>query len=313
MSSIKLDLFRRDFTINTLAIQLNSDKFGTLIDFFSARKDIKENVIRVLHNLSFVEDPTRVFRAIRFEQRFGFTIGKLTVGLIENAVNMDFFREVSGKRVFSELRLILEEENPAAAIRRLDDFDLLKMIHPSLEFDKNLLTMLNSVKKVSSWHDLLFLDESYKKWIVYFLVLIYQCDLKRSEEICDRFELALDHRKIFCNERFEADRCIFWFEKHLSATNSSLYRKLSGFRPELILYMMATAKQEKIKKSISHYFTNLRRVDIMLKGRDLKKMGLPPGPNYREILDAVLNAKLDGKLKTKKDEIDFARTYIGSI
>ena len=78
MSSLKLDLFRRDFTINTLAIELNPEKFGKLLDFFSAQKDIKDKVLRVLHNLSFVEDPTRVFRALRFEQRFGFTIGKLT-------------------------------------------------------------------------------------------------------------------------------------------------------------------------------------------------------------------------------------------
>ena len=92
MSSIKLDLYRRDFTINTLAIQLNPEKFGTLIDFFTARKDIKEKIIRVLHNLSFVEDPTRVFRAIRFEQRFGFTIGKLTVGLINKCHQHGFFQ-----------------------------------------------------------------------------------------------------------------------------------------------------------------------------------------------------------------------------
>jgi tRNA nucleotidyltransferase (CCA-adding enzyme) len=121
-SSIKLDLFRRDFTVNTLAIQLNPQKFSTLIDFFSAQKDIKEKVIRVLHNLSFVEDPTRVFRALRFEQRFGFTIGKLTAGLIDNAVKMDFFKRLSGRRVFTELRLILEEDNPTPAIRRLQDY-----------------------------------------------------------------------------------------------------------------------------------------------------------------------------------------------
>jgi tRNA nucleotidyltransferase (CCA-adding enzyme) len=175
MSSIKLDLYRRDFTINTLAIQLNPDKFGTLIDFFTARKDIKEKIIRVLHNLSFVEDPTRVFRAIRFEQRFGFTIGKLTISLISNAINMDFFRGLSGKRVFNELRLILEEENPVAAIVRLNDFDLLKVIHPSVEQDKVMIAMLNSIKKVLSWHDLLFLDESYKKWVVYFFALIQHC------------------------------------------------------------------------------------------------------------------------------------------
>jgi tRNA nucleotidyltransferase (CCA-adding enzyme) len=310
MSSIKLDLYRRDFTINTLAIQLNSDKFGILIDFFGARKDIKEKIIRVLHNLSFVEDPTRVFRAIRFEQRFGFTIGKLTAGLITNAVNMDFFRGVSGKRVFSELRLILEEENPVAAITRLNDFGLLKEIHASIKLDKFFIALLTSVKEVLTWHDLLFLDEPYKQWVVYFLALIYHCSAERAEEICRRFELAPDFRKIFCIERLAANNCIFWLEKHLPKPDSELYRKLNGFRIELILYMMAAARQQKVKKAISHFFTNLRRVEIALKGRDLKKMKLKPGPIYRQVLQAVLDAKLDGKLKTKNDEIEFARNYI---
>ena len=144
MSSLKLDLFRRDFTVNTLAIQLAPNSFGTLIDFFSAQRDIKEKVIRVLHNLSFVEDPTRIFRAIRFEQRFGFTLGKLTSGLIENAVKMNFFKRLSGRRVFSELRQILEEENPAAAIIRLADYQLLQVIHPSIVMNKKLLTTLSA-------------------------------------------------------------------------------------------------------------------------------------------------------------------------
>jgi tRNA nucleotidyltransferase (CCA-adding enzyme) len=310
MSSIKLDLYRRDFTINTLAIQLNSDKFGMLIDFFGARKDIKEKIIRVLHNLSFVEDPTRVFRAIRFEQRFEFTIGKLTAGLITNAVNMNFFGGVSGKRVFTELRLILEEDNPVATIIRLNDFGLLKMVHASINLDKFFIGLLTSVKEVLTWHDLLFLDEPYKQWVVYFLALIYRCDAERSEEICRRFELAPDYRKIFCVERFAADICIFWLEKHLPVADSELYRRLSGFRIELILYMMAAARQQKVKKAISHFFTDLRRVNISLKGRDLKKMKLKPGPIYRQILQGVLDAKLDGKLKTKKDEIELARSYI---
>jgi len=313
MSSIKLDLYRRDFTINTLAIQLNPDKFGTLIDFFTARKDLKEKIIRVLHNLSFVEDPTRVFRAIRFEQRFGFTIGKLTVSLISNAINMDFFRGLSGKRVFSELRLILEEENPVAAIVRLNDFDLLKVVHPSVKPDKFFIPRLNSIKEVLSWHDLLFLEESYKKWVVYFLALIHQCDSSRSHEICDRFELAPEYCKMFCIDRFEADQCVFWLEKNLPVPDSALYRKLTGFKIELILYMMAAAKQQKVKKAISHFFTKLRRIDISLKGRDLKKMKLEPGPIYRKILQAVLDARLDGKLKTKSDEIDFARRYIEEL
>ena len=309
MSSIKLDLYRRDFTINTLAIQLNRKKFGTLIDFFSARKDIKEKIIRVLQNLSFVEDPTRVFRAIRFEQRFGFTIGKLTNGLIKNAVNMNFFRGLSGRRVLGELKQILEEDHPVPALIRLNDFDLLKFIDPSIQFDKQLIFRLNSAKQALAWHDLLFLDESYMKWIVYFLVLIHTCDPQCSEKICARFELAPRNRKIFCAERFAAEKCVLELAHSLPIPNSRLYRKLSEFRTELILYMMAISKQQKIKKAISHYFTNLRRVNVSLQGKDLKKMGVAPGPIYREILQAALDAKLNGKLKTRKDELDFARKY----
>ena len=310
MSSIKLDLYRRDFTINTLAIQLNSNKFGTLIDFFSARKDIKEKIIRVLHNLSFVEDPTRVFRAIRFEQRFEFTIGKLTKGLLTNAINMDFFRELSGKRVLAELRLILQEENPMAAIRRLNDFKLLKVIHPSIKLDKAMLASLNSAKKVLAWHDLLFLEESYKKWIVYFLILIRNCSSPVTQKICHRFELTPDVEKILCVERFEADKCVVWLERNLPAPDSVLYHKMAGYKTELILFMMAVAKKKVVKKSISHYFTELRRTKLFLKGRDLKKMGLKPGPVYRQVLESVLDARLDGTLKSKKDEIEFARQLV---
>ena len=309
MSSIKLDLYRRDFTINTLAIQLNSEKFGMLIDFFMAHKDIKEKIIRVLHNLSFVEDPTRVFRAIRFEQRYGFTIGKLTTGLIENAVNMNFFRGLAGRRVLTELKQILEEENPVPAIIRLNDFDLLKFIHPSIQFDKQLISILNSIKRVLAWHDLLFLDESYMKWVVYLLVLIHTCNLQRSQEICNRFELAPRYRRIFCEERFAAEKCVLDLTRNLPLPNSRLYRKLIEFRTELILYMMAVTKQEKVKKAISHYFTNLRSVGVSIKGRDLQKMGIEPGPVYRQILQAALDAKLNGKLKTRKDELDFARGF----
>ncbi len=305
MSSIKLDLYRRDFTINTLAIQLNPKRFGTLIDFFSAQRDLKEKVIRVLHNLSFVEDPTRVFRAIRFEQRFGFSIGKLTKGLIENAVKMDFFKRLSGRRVFSELRQIFEEENPTPAIVRLQDYDLIKFIHPSIELNKDLISIFTSVKKVLSWVDLLFLEESYMKWAVYFLAVIRNCDNKTSEEICTRFELSPKYKEIFCKRRFEADRCLAWLEQNLPARNSILYKRLFVFKTELILYMMAATKQQRVKRAISYYFTQLRHIKTLTTGKDLIKMGLEPGPLYREIFEAILDEKLNGHLNTKKDEFDF--------
>ncbi|MGB2930126.1 MAG: CBS domain-containing protein [Desulfobacterales bacterium] len=310
MSSIKFDLFRRDFTVNTLAIQLKPNKFGLLIDFFSAQKDIKEKSIRVLHNLSFVEDPTRVFRAIRFEQRFGFSIGKLTSGLIENAVKMDFFKRLSGRRVFAELHQILEEKKPLAAIKRLNEYDLLSVVHPSIELNNQMISLFNSVKKVLSWHDLLFLEEPYMRWAVYFLALTRHCDKETADEICMRIELAPRYKTIFCKERFEADRSMLWMERNLPTKNSTIYKQLAVFRIELILYMMAATKHETVKRSISNYVTRLRHIDTSVKGKDLKKMGLEPGPIYREILQAVLDAKLNGQLKTRNDELDFVKAYV---
>jgi tRNA nucleotidyltransferase (CCA-adding enzyme) len=310
MSSIKLDLYRRDFTVNTLAIQLNPGRFGMLIDFFAAQKDIKEKTIRVLHNLSFVEDPTRVFRAIRFEQRFGFSIGRLTSGLIDNAVKMDFFKRLSGKRVFSELRQLLEEEHPTPAIIRLNEFSLLRVIHPSIQLNEELINLFNSAKKAMDWYDLLFLEESYMKWAVYFLALLRACDPTVSDEICTRFEMTPRNRRVFAKERFAAEGCLAWLEKNLPAANSRLFNALSGFRTELILYMMAAAKEDAVKRSISHYITSLRHVKIALSGRDLKAMGVPAGPIYRECLQAVLEARLNGEVKTRQDEMAFARRYL---
>ena len=313
MSSIKLDLFRRDFTVNTLAIHLNRNKFGMLIDFFAGQRDIKGKTIRVLHNLSFVEDPTRAFRAIRFEQRFGFTIGKLTSGLINNAIKMDFFKRLSGRRVFNELRQILEEENPVPAVKRLYDYKLLKVIHPSIGINEEVISLLNSVKKVLSWHDLLFLEELYMKWAVYFLALVRHCNEKISDEICTRFELSPRNKTIICKERFRADKCLLALERTGSVEDSFLYKQIYGFKTELILYMMAVTKQKRIKKSISRYFTKLRYVTASITGKQLIKMGLKPGPIYREILEAVLYAKLDGKLKTANDELIFARNYVSKF
>jgi tRNA nucleotidyltransferase (CCA-adding enzyme) len=307
MSSIKLDLYRRDFTINTLAIQLHPDRFGLLIDFFNAQKDIKEKSIRVLHNLSFVEDPTRVFRAIRFEQRFGFVISRLTAGLIQNAVGMDFFRELSGRRMFNELQLILQEDNPAAAVARLNDFGLLKTVHPLLTCDPQVIALLKAVRQVVTWHDLLFLNESYMKWAVNFLALIQRCTRPQAQEICRRLELAPRQEALCVTGRAKAVETLHWLVRHLPVDNSTLHHRLAGLRTELILFMMAASEHEKVKKAISHYFTSLRRVSISLRGEDLKRLGVSPGPIYREVFQAVFNAKLNGRLKSHEDELAFAR------
>ena len=307
MSSIKMDMFRRDFTINTLAIELNPGRFGRLIDFFSAQKDIKDKVLRVLHNLSFVEDPTRVFRALRFEQRFGFTIGKLTSSLIDNAVKMDFFKRLAGKRVFAELQLILKEENPAPALLRLLDYDLLRVIHPRITIEKDFQRLLDTAKKVTDWHDLLFIDESYERWTVYFMALIRHCNLKATHEICEHLAIAPRYRSMFGDTRIMLGKHLLRLENRRPMSNADVYNLLRGLKTEMILYLMVCTSSTTAVKRISRYHTQLRNVAINVSGKDLVAMGYPPGPLFSRTLQAVLEAKLNGQVQTRKDELNYTR------
>jgi tRNA nucleotidyltransferase (CCA-adding enzyme) len=313
MSSIKMDMFRRDFTINTLTIQLNPGNFGRLIDFFSAQKDIKDKTLRVLHNLSFVEDPTRVFRALRFEQRFGFTIGKLTSSLIDNAVKMDFFKRLAGKRVFTELKLILKEENPAPTLLRLMDYDLLRVIHPRIKLENDLQHLLETAKKVTDWHDLLFIDERYERWAVHFMALIRHCSLEATRDICAHLAIAPRHARMFGETRLSVSAPLMRLERSKKMNNAAVFNLLRGFKTEMILYMMICTRSERATKRISLYHTRLRHVTIGITGKDLVNMGLTPGPLFSQTLQAVLEAKLNRQLKTREDELVFAATMVNRL
>ncbi len=313
MSSIKMDLLRRDFTINTLAVALNKSAFGSLIDFFSAQRDIKEKVIRILHNLSFVEDPTRVFRAIRFEQRFGFTIGKLTSGLIENAVKMDFFKNLAGCRVFSELRHILEEENPTPYLVRLNDYKLLKRIDPSFVLNRKLIFHFNAAKKVISWFDLLFTGEPCIRWRVYFLVLLRHQDKKSAESVCRRLELAPKHKKFFVKDRLLAEERLNRLHQNLPTAFSHIYRELKDLKIELILYIMAITTHTQLIKHISYYVTDLRHMKLSVSGKDIQALGIDPSPVYGKILSAVMDAKLNGEVVTRNQELELLKNHVEKL
>jgi len=309
MSSIKRDLFRRDFTINALAVGLNEKTLGTLIDFFGARRDLKDKTIRTIHNLSFVEDPTRIFRAIKFANRFDFTIGKLTQSLIRNAVKFDFIRKLSGRRVFSELRQILEEDNPIPAIEALREYQLEKIIHPALAMDNGTMETLGAVQKVVSWHDLLYLNTPCMAWAVYFMVIIRKCPFTVVKEICNRLRLSPSQTKLILNDRLKAEERLYILEKRYPPTHSGLYALLHIFKPELVLYIMACTQSERVKKGVSFYYTRLKDINPTIQGRDLIALNLKPGPAFHSIMQSVLDAKLDGQLKNKKEEIAFVQKY----
>lgn len=309
LSSIKLDLYRRDFTINAMALHLNPDKFATLVDFFHSQKDVKEGEIRVLHNLSFVEDPTRVFRAIRFEQRMGFKIGKHTDKLIKNAIKMNFFNRFFGLRFFGELRLILSEDNPIQALKRMADFDLLKFIQPELRLTQRVERILAETQRVVAWYRLLYLDEPCQSWVVYLLALMANQPLKELRSFCSRFEVPPRYQDILVSGKAAADKILRNFRHRAQFRPSEIYWMFQGMPIEAILCVMALAKKEVVQKAASLYVTRLRTAKTLISGADLKKMGYTPGPLFKTILSHLLEARLDGEVQTRDDEVAFTKSH----
>jgi tRNA nucleotidyltransferase (CCA-adding enzyme) len=308
LSSIKMDLFRRDFTINTLAIELTSGAFGQLLDFFGGERDLKEGVIRVLHNLSFVEDPSRIFRAIRFEQRFGFHIGKQTQGLMKNAISMGFLEQLSGKRLFTELELVLQEANLLPMVERMAEFNLLTVLHPQLRYDAATKALLAGVSEVVNWFDLLFLEVPYARWMVYLLGLADQLQVKGLEELTVSLALSPRYQRRLMEGSREGYKVLQQARrKRLSA--KEVYTLFKPLPIEVILYVMAKAEEKEVQKAISLFFTQLNTMKVSLRGRDLRDLGIKPGPLYREILDALLVGRLEGKIKTKADEMRYVKAH----
>jgi len=316
-SSLKMDLYRRDFTVNTLAIGLNSQSFGQLVDYFGAYRDLQAKVIRVLHNLSFVEDPTRVFRAIRFEQRLNFKIARHTEDLIKNAVKMEFLEKLGGRRLLSELVQILREKEPLKGIGRMASLGLLRFIHPNIELTPAMQGTLEEVRYVVSWFDLLYLERPYERWAVYFLTLCETLSEDQFWGTCTRLAVSEHYKERLVEMRKQGDELVGAMERKLARLekleNSEIYFLLRGLPVEVLLYQMAKSRSSEVKRCISLYFTKLHGVRSQIGGADLKQMGVEPGPLYRELLDAVLSAKLNGLLASREDEMKLVRELLGAV
>jgi tRNA nucleotidyltransferase (CCA-adding enzyme) len=311
-SSLKMDLFRRDFTINTLAVKLNEHDYGTLVDHFGGQKDIKQKVIRVLHNLSFVEDPTRVLRAIRFEQRFGFKIGKLTLALIKNAVNINCFKGLSGRRLFLELKLLLMEQEPLRSIERMNELQILQFISPDIKYTKKLRDLLGEIKGVLSWFDLLYLGEVYDPWKVYWHGLTSSLNTKALQSLVERMQMVDQESQKLLSQRLGLTHVTGELFRFSGNNNYDLYTLLVQYDTEILLYLMARTNSEKIKRMLSSYFTRLKGTKVVLKGKDLKGMGFQPGLLYKEIFSSLLEARLNNFISTKDDEISFVKERFGN-
>jgi tRNA nucleotidyltransferase (CCA-adding enzyme) len=307
ISSVKMDLYRRDFTVNTLAVKLNARHYGILIDFFGAQKDLKEKTIRVLHNLSFVEDPTRIFRAVRFEQRFGFRIGKLTANLIENALKIGGVDKLAPRRVFHEIQLILSEENPLPIVRRLAEFKLLQALDPDLVLTPKNETFLEEIRNILSWFDLLYLNEPCQPWLVYFMALTQP--LKDLGVLRQRLGLPRRVLDLVKMARTDGEKALGILNRQPRISRNEIYRLLAPLPNEVLLYLMAKTNLAATRKAVSLYFTKLKSLRVSIGGDDLKTLGLVPGPQFKAILNELLEARINEKVLTRHDEIAYVKEH----
>ena len=301
-SSIKKDLYRRDFTINALAVRLNEKGFGDVLDFYGGQRDLNDKVVRVLHGLSFVEDPTRVFRAIRFERRFGFHLGRDTAALIGGAVKMNLFHRLSGHRLLEELKLLLDEREPKHAVRRLADFDLLKFIHPKLVWSNRLKSLLETIEQALDWYRLLYLDRKVDIWLVYMTGLLEVLPERAVTEVLKRFPFSEPETAKLKMARAGCHAVMRRLGKRPPLRPAETYRLLSGLSDEVLLSLMAKSKGESVKRQVSAFLITYQHVKPALTGDDLKAMGLKPGPHFKNVLDRLLDARLNGEVKTETEE-----------
>ncbi|MFM8552954.1 MAG: hypothetical protein ACKOCD_11715, partial [Nitrospiraceae bacterium] len=285
---------------------LNPRAFGDLGDFYGGQRDMHERAIRVLHSLSFVEDPTRVFRAIRFEHRFGFRLGKETLALIHGAVAMDLFHRLSGHRLLEELRLLLSEEKPPAALRRLAELGLLRFIHPRLAWSARSASLLRAVEETLDWYHLSALEwpegRTAKPWLVYLMALLAPLPSRAMEATLTRLGAPAPVMQAVRAGGAAAVRLLRRLAARPAPRPAQVYRLLSGLPEEVLVLVLAKAKTKSVKRLVVAFLAGGRRAKAALTGADLKALGLKPGPRYKQILDRLLDARLNGEVNTLDEE-----------
>ncbi|MCJ7814041.1 MAG: CBS domain-containing protein, partial [Candidatus Atribacteria bacterium] len=310
LSSIKKDLYRRDFTINAMAIQLNQKYFGKLIDFFGGQKDLRMGIIRVLYNLSFVEDPARIIRAIRFEQRYSFKMNKATENFLKKAIDDKLLSRLRKKRITEELILILKEENPLNSLKRMEGLGALMYILPEIVLNEETVKRLNKVKdNYNSWiHDIP--DEKVELWIIYFCCLIRNLKKIQIQRICKKLIIKQKYVDIINSCYLNIDKIIKIISQKTIISPSVIYSELQGLPNEVLFLTMTESDTNIAKDRINNYFRKYKKENLYISGNELKELQLKPGPIYSQILNKLLCAQLDEEVKNKRDGIRFVKNIL---
>ena len=305
-SSIRQDLHRRDFTINTLAIRLDPPHWGELLDFYGGEADLRAGVIRVLHSLSFVDDPTRILRAARLEARLGFKLDARSEGLIGDALPL--LDRTSPDRIRHELEQILDEAEPERALCRLDELGVLRQLHPDLRCDRWLSSRFRAVRETL---DLALWElEPEELRFVYLALLLYRLESESLEAVLQRLRVP----------RTDADDLMLLPELRrvlrrtgLVRRPSRIYQALQYYRPRLLAAGWAASDRATTRAKLEAFQTQYRHVRTTLTGDDLKAMGLKPGPAFGRLLGALRDARLDGQVSTREEEEALLQRLLRSL
>lgn len=291
-SSLRHDLYRRDFTINTLAIGLSGANYGRLFDFFGGKRDLERGLIRVLHNLSFVEDPTRILRAVRLEQRLSFSIEPRTLQLVHDALQQGLLERTTGERIRQEWLLILQEEMPELALERLDQLGVIEHLSRHLSWDDWLARRFPRVREIAP---------SSERPTIYLALLLYRLPTETVEELISRYRFRARRSRVL-RELLQLRQQQVPALRSGPLAHSRIFRLLNPFSLRALKVLRLAEEGEEVRQAVELYLDKLRHIRTALSGDDLKSLGLAPGPLYKNVLGALLDARIDGRTKTRADE-----------
>jgi tRNA nucleotidyltransferase (CCA-adding enzyme) len=311
-SSIRQDLYRRDFTINAIALRLTPPRAGELLDFFGGILDLQAREMRVLHANSFIEDPTRIYRGVRFAVRLGFKIEAQTESYIRYAIDSGVYDRTAREnsktpalqtRLKAELKLILEAAYWQSALELLDDLDALKCIHPTLKLDDKLLRQLRLLERCLQRFDN---EQTLIHWQMRLEAIIAYLAPEYRGKVAVNLQLPDDSIKRLSGlEKVETD-----IVSALSVSQRPSQIVLLLRRYDLsMLILIAVRNLRLIRHQIWHYFTVLRHIQPILNGNDLKKLGYKPSPQFKQILDDLLIATLDGVIQDRISTEEYLVKY----
>jgi len=291
------DLRRRDFTINTLALRLDGDHFGQLIDQLGGLEDLKRGIVRVLHRESYIDDPTRMLRAVRYEKRYDFKIAPEDLELITEAKT--HLGELSGERLRHELDLILAEDKAVEMLTHMDSLDILKEIHPLLSWDAARTRAFEELNqpKPDEWKDVPNLLHVPQRVGLRYLVWLGSLTPAGIHELASRLDFPASLREALLSLiLLRAD-----LPKLVNAKASEAVSRLEGI-PLPVICAASILAGDDARKVLENYLTTWRHIRQKTTGHDLIRRGLPPGPSYTYILSNLRKAWLDGDLKNDEEE-----------